>query len=159
ITAAADRGAALTAAPDLFAQVHAAWIWSGEDEGVERFAVERASSLLWEAYRVPGWDAMRRILVPLGPLVDRLATRIQADPTRVAYRGPTAQILAFVADVEPRRDGEKEIVERALRVCPSPRTARSPRATRLCESAARLAGPAGRKPTAAELTQAEADLG
>src|SRR6185436_16487006 len=53
LTAASDRGEGVAAAPDLLDQVRRVWVWSGEDEGVERFAVERASSIAWDADHAP----------------------------------------------------------------------------------------------------------
>lgn len=154
LSAAFDRGQGLAAAPDLFREVGAVWTWAGRDEGVERFAAERSSKLLWEAYRITGWKELGRLIDALLPLAERLASRIEADPSQIAYAGHCAQILCFAADVEPTLDKELELIERALRVCPSHRNSRAHLARRLCQSATRACEKGG----AAELARAEAEV-
>ncbi|MFT3771044.1 MAG: hypothetical protein QM820_36985 [Minicystis sp.] len=139
LAVAVDRGAGLAAAPEIFAQVQAAWIWSGSDEGVERFVADRAMPLLWDGYRAPGWDTLRALITPLDPLIRSLATRIEADPTQIAYAAPCAQLLGFMADVTTSLADEQMILERALKICPSHRNARAHLAFRLCEQAGRAA--------------------
>lgn len=154
LNAAVDRGQGMTAGPEIFLQVQAAWAWAGRDEGVERFAAERSAKLLWEAYRITGWKELGRLIAALSPLADRLASRIEADPSQIAYAGHCAQLLCFAADVEPTLEKELELVERALRVCPSHRNSRSHLARRLCQSASRACEHGG----AAELARAEAEV-
>jgi hypothetical protein len=112
------------------------WTWSGEEEAVEHFCVERLVPIGWELYRARDWDALRRTLEPFRVVVDRLASRIEGDPERIAYAAACAELLVFFADVERVGARKLELGERALRVCPGHRNGRLTVATVLAETAA-----------------------
>jgi hypothetical protein len=56
--------------------------------------------------------------------VDSLARRIRADPSRIAYAGPCAQMFVFRSEVERNADRQWELAERSLEVCPTHRNGR-----------------------------------
>jgi hypothetical protein len=109
------------------------WGWSGHDEAVEHFVVDRLGAVAWDLYRARSWDALRHLLDPFRPMIEHLAKRIEGDPTKIAYAAPCAQMYVFLADVDmPRR---LEHAERAVRVCPTHRNGRLVLAALLCEQA------------------------
>lgn len=132
------RGAAASEAPAIFARAAEAWRWAGEDEAVERFAVQEIAPIAWEVYRGGRWSELRSLLAPILPLVDRLAGRIEADPTHIAYAAPCAQALVFQADAEERPELSQALAERAVRICPTHRNGRLTLANALCDEAIRM---------------------
>ena len=157
---AAARGGVTGAS--LVARFAAVWRWTEGDETVEQAAVKETAALLWEHYRAGRWAQLREMLAPLEPLVNRLAQRIEADPTRVAYAAPCAQLLVFRAECAAAEDVQLATLEWALRICPSHRNGRLVLASTLCERAIRtlergpLAGVArGVDAAAADVARAE----
>ena len=128
----------------ILARAHDVWRWAGEDEAVEQFAIEQAIPIAWDLYRAARWDDLRRLIAPLAPLVDNLATRILQDASRIAYAAGCAEMLVFRAQLESPLARQIEVAERALVVCPSHRNARLVIASYLCERATALVakGPA-----------------
>jgi hypothetical protein len=111
------------------------WQWSGHDEAVEQFAVDKLAIVGWELYRARRWDELRTLLDPFRTMIDHLAGRIERDPTKLAYAAPCAQMYVFLSDVEPWPVRKIELAERAVRVCPTHRNGRLVLAALLCEQA------------------------
>ncbi|MRG96614.1 hypothetical protein [Polyangium spumosum] len=122
------------------------WRWSGEDESVEHAAIEQATPIAWAFYRASRWDDLRTLLAPIAPLVDSLARRIEGDPSRIAYAARAAQMLVFRSDVVRTVKETMELLDWALRICPTHRNARLMKANTLCDQALRLL-PGARAPT------------
>lgn len=130
------------------------WQWSGEDESVEIAAVDEATPLGWSHCRQSRWGDLGILIEPIWPLVDSLARRIEADPTKVAYAARCAQMLVFKADAARTDADTLGIAERALRICPSHRNARLTIAHSLCEQALQNL-PGVRAPTHQNCAKAE----
>lgn len=112
------------------------WTWSGHDEAVEQFVVDRLAAIGWELYRARSWDALEFTFAPFRPMIDNLATRIERDPSKIAFAAPCAQMFVFLTDIEPPASPRKlELAERALRLCPTHRNGRLNLASLLCEQA------------------------
>lgn len=111
------------------------WAWSGGEESVAHFAVDRLGTAGWELYRARRWDALRALLDPFRPMIDALADRIEKDPTKLAYAAACAEMYVFLSDVERVFATKLAYAERAVRVCPSHRNGRLTLATLLCEEA------------------------
>lgn len=136
------RGAAVAEGPALFEDVRAAWEWSRRSRTVEHFAVDQVTPVAWVAYKLPGWDALAKLVRPLDPLVDSLVARLEASrsspsTTDLAYAAPAAQMLVFRSELA-RGTERFAHVERALRLCPPHRNARVVLSGLLCEEALRL---------------------
>ncbi len=122
---ATARGRAEVEGAEIMERVAAIWRWADGDEHVERFAVDAVTPIAWNVYHEPNSDgAMRRLIGPLEPLVDRLAWRIEADGTRVAYAAPCAQMYVFRSEVGASPDDRRRWAERSLAICPSHRNGR-----------------------------------
>lgn len=121
----------------LFADAAAVWRWSGGDEQVERFIVERVTPFCWAQYREKRWDALSALLWPLREPVERLATRIEREPRQLAYAAPCAQIFVFRAQVAPTFETQLALAERAVALCPTHRNGRLVLADLLVERAMR----------------------
>ena len=143
-------------APALFERVAAVWAWSMQDESVEVFAIEQAAPIAWEIQRESRWDDLRRLLSPLFPLSERLAQRIEADPTRIAYAGPCAQMYVFRVEMERDLDKRLDLAERSVKLCPTHRNGRLVLASALCDKAIRIITPSGWHAGAEALDQADA---
>jgi hypothetical protein len=153
VARAADKGLVQT-----FADVRAAWEWSGRDEAVERFAVDEITDVAWVVYRKSDWVALRGLLEPCWPAFENLAARIEQNPVReLAYTAKCAQIFVFASEAATDRDRSFALAERALRLCPTHRNARVILAHALCERAIALAnrGLLARRP---DLDEAKANL-
>ena len=135
LSEAAARGELLARGPELFARTAAVWRWAGEDELVEQFAVEQATPIAWDHYRDGRWDDLRALLAPVEPLVERLAGRIEADPTRIAYAGPCAQMFVFRSESDKDAGRRLALAERSVRICPTHRNGRLILANLLCDAA------------------------
>ncbi len=124
----ANRGTILRRALDV-------WAWSGHDEAVEEFAVDRLASVGWELYRARAWDALRSMFAPFRPMIERFAERIERDPSRIAFAAPAAQMFVFLTDIETRPPQKLMLAERAVRLCPTHRNGRLNLASLLCDDA------------------------
>jgi len=156
LSEAAARGDILAKAPDLFLRLASAWKWACEEEAVEAFAIEQITPLAWDIQRESRWDQLRRLLSPIFPLVERLAYRIESDPTRIAYAGPCAQIYVFRVEMENDLEQRLAYGERAVKLCPSHRNGRLVLASALCDKAVKLITATGWAATPGALDTAEA---
>lgn len=111
------------------------WAWSAHDEAVEHFCVDRLGTVGWELYRARDWDALRLLLDPFRGLIDHLATRIERDPSKIAYAAACAEMYVFLSDVDRLLQQKVEYAERAVRVCPTHRNGRLTLASLLCDEA------------------------
>lgn len=138
---AASRDTSLRDAPAIFDKVREIWEWTERDQQVERFAVDEASPIAWVAYRETGFDPLRRVVAPLGPLVDCMAQRCEEDPRgQLAYAAKCAQFLVFRAECATEDAVRWPLVERALAICPSHRNGRIVACNFLCDRADVLLG-------------------
>jgi hypothetical protein len=135
---ASARGDLAESGPDLLARVAGVWRWADEDEGVERFAIEQTTPIAWEVYRASRWPELRRLLDPITPLIDRLARRIESDPSKIAYAAPCAQMFVFRSEANPSVDRQLELAERSIKLCPTHRNGRLILAHLLCDQAMRM---------------------
>ncbi len=129
--------------------VVAVWEFSGQDEAVERFFVERAEPVCWEIQRRKEWDRFALLLGqdPAAPglpsrgatfrLVESLIARVTADRGRVAYAAACAQFLVFYTNVVQTLERQIAVAERAVAVCPTHRNGRAVLASFLCQKARR----------------------
>jgi hypothetical protein len=129
------RGELTTSGHAILLRALQVWAWSGNDEAVEQFVVERLATIGWELYRAHAWDALRRAFDPFRPMIDHLARRIEHDPSKIAFAAPCAQMLVFLTDVEPVPFRKMELAERAVRICPTHRNGRLNLAALLIEQA------------------------
>ena len=142
MTEASVQGSLVESGPELLGHVAGVWRWADEDEDVERFAVEQTTPIAWEVYRASRWPELRRLLDPIEPLVDRLARRIESDPSKIAYAAPCAQVFVFRSEAHPSADQQLALAERSLKLCPTHRNGRLILAHLLCDLAVRrLDGP------------------
>ena len=127
------RNAHETDGPAAMERIVRVWHWSGWDEHVERFAVDEATPVAWTVYqRETGYAQLRRLITPLVPLVERLARRVEVDPTAIAYAAPTAQIHVFCSEMTTDLAERVRLAERAVSICPSHRNGRYILASLLC---------------------------
>jgi hypothetical protein len=138
ITEASMRGDLAESGPELLARVAAVWRWADEDEAVEHFAVEQTTPIAWEVYRESRWPELRRLLDPIEPLIDRLARRIESDPTKIAYAAACAQMFVFRSEAHQSVDRQLELAERGVKLCPTHRNGRLILAYLLCDRAKRM---------------------
>lgn len=125
ISDATARGRAEREGAALMQRVARVWRWAGGDEHVERYAVDVVTPIAWNVYHEPNSDsAMRQLIAPLEPLVDRLAWRIEADGSRIAYAGPCAQMYVFRSEIGSTSEERQRLVERSLAICPTHRNGR-----------------------------------
>jgi hypothetical protein len=123
-------------------RVVAAWFFSGFDVLCEQFAVDRATPIAWENYRVPGSKENRVLLEPLMPLFESLARRVEADPLHLPYAARCAEIMLFYFELETTLELQIRGCERVLRICPTHHNGRMVLAQYLCTKATRtLVGP------------------
>jgi hypothetical protein len=113
----------------------AVWTWSGNDEAVEQFVIDRLATLGWELYRARAWDALRYAFDPFRALIDHMARRIEKDPSKIAFAASCAQMFVFLTDIEPNAVHKAALAERAVRLCPSHRNGRLNLASLLCDQA------------------------
>jgi hypothetical protein len=111
------------------------WAWSAHDEAVEHFCVDRLGTVGWELYRARDWDALRHLLEPFRGMIDHLATRIERDPSKIAYAAACAEMYVFLSDVDTFLQQKVEYAERSVRVCPTHRNGRLTLASLLCDEA------------------------
>lgn len=134
---ATARGDVEEKAAALFQRVYAIWVWTGSDEAVEIFAVEQVTPIAWEIQRESRWEPLRRLLQPVIPLAENLARRVAADPTRIAYAGPCAQIFVFRYEMEENPKLSHDYAERSVAICPTHRNGRLVLASSYCDLAIR----------------------
>lgn len=153
---ASARGRVVAEARGILLRALDVWAWSGQDEAVEQFVVDRISTVGWEMYRARDWDALRALLEPFRPLIEALAGRIEADPSRIAYAAPCAQMFVFMSDVERAAVAKMALAERAVRLCPTHRNGRLVLASLLCDEAQAAVRGAGLFTRRGQLDRAEA---
>jgi len=133
LSEATARGRAERDGAALMKRVAEVWRWSGEDEHVERYAVDQVTPIAWNIYNEhDNWRPLRELLRPIEPLVDRLAWRIDGDPRRIAYAAPCAQMFVFRAEISTAAEEQRRHAERSLQLCPSHRNGRLILASMLC---------------------------
>lgn len=142
----------------ILADAAAVWRWSGNDEHVERFLVERVTPFCWDRYRERRWDELRGLLRPIQEPIEHLASRIERDPTRLAYAAPCAQMFVFRAEVAHSFDAQIVLAERAVTLCPTHRNGRLVLADLLIERAMRTLDVAMPWATGDALTKAADDV-
>jgi hypothetical protein len=118
------RGELTTTGRAILVRALQVWAWSGNDEAVEQFVMDRLATVGWELYRARAWDALRFTFDPFRPLIDHMARRIEHDPSKISFAAPCAQMLVFLTDVEQAPFRKLEMAERAVRICPTHRNGR-----------------------------------
>jgi hypothetical protein len=131
------RQASVRERAGILARAAEVWRFGDEAEEAERFAIEQAQAIAWEAYRAKSWDDLRALLAPIVPLIDRQAQRIEQDPSRIAYAAHCAQLLMFRGETEGSLERQIAILERAVAVCATHRNSRLILADLLVERARR----------------------
>lgn len=136
----------------------AVWRWADADEQVERFLVQRVTSVLWDRYRDRRWDDVRALLRPLSEPTESLARRIERDPSKLAYAAPCAQMYVFSAEVAPTLEEQLRDAERAVALCPTHRNGSLILADLLVHRAMRALDTVSPWNQAETLDRAEADV-
>lgn len=134
------------------------WRWTERDEQVEHFVVERITGFCWERYRERRWSELRTLIAPIQELVEHMAKRIEGDPTKLAYAAPCAQMFVFRAEVSQTFEGQIELAERAVALCPTHRNGRLVLADLLVERGVRALDVAMPWSTGDAMSKAEADI-
>jgi len=129
------RGERGEAGPSILQRTLQVWAWSGKDEAVEQFLVDRLATIGWELYRARSWDALRATFEPFRLMIDSFAQRVEQDPSRIAFAAPCAQMFVFLTDIEPVPLRKRELAERAVRLCPTHRNGRLNLASLLVDEA------------------------
>ena len=129
------RGELATAGRPILQRALRVWAWSGKDEAVEQFVVDRLATVGWELYRARSWDALRSTFDPFREMIETLAQRVEQDPSRIAFAAPCAQMFVFLTDIENLPARKLELAERAVRLCPTHRNGRLNLAALLCDRA------------------------
>lgn len=129
------RGELTTAGRAILLRAIDVWKWSSLDEAVEQFTVERLATIGWELYRASSWDALRYLLEPFQPMIEHLGSRIEGDPSKIAFSSSCAQMFVFLSDVQVLFPKKLAFAERAVKICPSHRNGRLVLAAALCEEA------------------------
>ena len=129
------RGELATSGRTLLLRAVSVWTWTSNDEAVEHFVVDRVDKIGWELYRARSWDALRYLLDPFRPMFESLASRIERDPSRIAYAAACAQMFVFLAEVDRYLPRKLEMAERAVKICPTHRNGRLVLASVLCDQA------------------------
>ena len=125
VSDATARGQAEREGAALMQRVADVWHWAGGDEHIERFAVDTVTPIAWNVYHEEHSDrALRQLIAPLEPLVDRLGWRIEADGSRIAYAASCAQMFVFRSEVSTSAIVRRRWAERSLQICPSHRNGR-----------------------------------
>ena len=129
------RGDLMKIGRDLLIRALQVWGWSGQDEAVEQFVIDRLATIGWELYRAREWAAIRTMFEPFRPLIESMSRRVETDPSRIAFAAPCAQMYVFLTDVERSATRKKELAERAVNLCPTHRNGRLNLAALLCDDA------------------------
>jgi hypothetical protein len=130
-----QRGQLTTSGRPILQRALQVWVWSGQDEAVEQFVVDRLATVGWELYRARSWDALRYTFEPFRGMIENLARRVEQDPSRIAFAAPAAQMFVFLTDIETVFAHKLELAERAVRLCPTHRNGRLNLASLLCDQA------------------------
>jgi len=113
------------AAVPAFEKARRIWEWAGNDEAVEKLAVDELTTIAWDLYRVANWAGLRALLAPVAALFESLESRVLRDPAaQLAYAAKCAQALVFMSEAETDRGREWQLAERALAICPTHRNGR-----------------------------------
>lgn len=152
------RGDIEAKAPAIFQSIEAIWRWTGEDETIETFAVDQVTPIAWDIQRDSRYAELRALLRPVVPLSESLARRVEADPTRIAYAAPCAQIYVFRCEMDEDPQKRLEYAERSVKLCPSHRNGRLMLASCLCDLALRVIGATGWYVQSDAIERAEAHL-
>lgn len=129
------RGSLTTEGPHILRRAIVVWGWSGHDEAVEAWVVDRIGTIGWEIHRTRDWNALRLFVEPFRPVFESLAARIDRDPSKIAFSSHCAQMFVFLYDVERDQDRRRALAERAVRICPTHRNGRLVLASTLCDDA------------------------
>lgn len=129
------RGELTTSGHSILLRALQVWAWSGQDEAVEQFVVDRLATVGWMLYRARSWDALRTTFDPFRPMIESFAQRVEKDPSRIAFAAPCAQMFVFLTDIENAPARKRELAERAVRLCPTHRNGRLNLASLLCDDA------------------------
>jgi hypothetical protein len=130
-----DLGTLGTRATAILLRTLDVWTWASRDVAVEHFLVERLEPVGWELYRARKWEELGALLLPFRPMFESLATRIEDDPSEIAYASAAAQMFVFEAEVEDALPRKLAFAERAVAICPTHRNGRLVLATLLCRQA------------------------
>lgn len=114
-------------AEDALMALAAVWQWADRPLVLETQTLEMADHFLWAWNKADGKGPLKeRTMRNLAPLVDSLATRIERDSTEMfAWSALCAQSLIFLSDDLLTQGDRVAAAERAVRVCPTHRNARS----------------------------------
>jgi hypothetical protein len=118
------RGDLMANGRSILQRALSVWAWSGQDEAVEEFVVDRLATIGWMLYRARSWDALRATFEPFRAVIESFARRVEQDPSRIAFAAPCAQMFVFLTDVELSSARKHELAERAVRLCPTHRNGR-----------------------------------
>lgn len=129
------RGELATSGRAMLLRAVAVWEWTSRDEVVEHFVVGRIEKIGWELHRTRSWDALAHLLEPFQPIVESLASRIERDPSQIAYSAAVAQMFVFASQATRLPSIRIEHAERAIRICPTHRNGRVVLASLLCDQA------------------------
>jgi hypothetical protein len=132
---ASIRGELATSGRTLILRAIPVWTWTSHDASVEHFVVDRIDKIGWELYRARNWNALRYLLDPFRPMFENLATRIEGDPSQIAYAAGCAQMFVFLSEVDALLPRKLELAERAVKICPTHRNGRLVLASALCDHA------------------------
>lgn len=152
------RGDIESKAVGIFQKLAEVWRWAGEDENIETFAVEQVTPIAWDIQRDSRYPMLRTLLAPVIPLSDSLARRVEADPSRIAYAAPCAQIYVFRCEMDEDANKRLEYAERSVKLCPSHRNGRLMLASCLCDLALRTVTATGWFVAPDAIARAEAHL-
>ena len=134
------RGELTTAGRSILQRTLQVWAWSGQDEAVEQFLVDRLATVGWELYRARSWDALRATFEPFRAMIESFAQRVERDPSRIAFAAPCAQMFVFLTDIENVPLRKRELAERAVHLCPTHRNGRLNLAALLVDEASAAMG-------------------
>lgn len=129
------RGELASSGRMLLLRATSVWTWTSNDEAVEHFVVEWIDKIGWELYRARRMDVLRDLLDPFRPMFESLASRIERDPSKIAYAAACAQMFVFLAETEHHMPRKLEVAERAVKICPTHRNGRLVLASVLCDEA------------------------
>ncbi len=109
------------------------WEATTQDTEVETFLALQTSEFAWGLYHEKRYEPLRRFCDLIRDPCYSLSQKVQQDPTMIAFASRCAQLLVFESEMYPER--EKDVLELALRICPTHRNARLMMALHLGRSA------------------------